>query len=96
MKRAFVKTLCQFAVIFVIMFVMMFAAILAFAEPAPVEYERYVVQSGDTLWEIAHSSDGYNSVNIQVIIDDLCKKSELEGNYIYPGQVVYIPMYYVD
>lgn len=60
--------------------------------PDPVSYERYVVQKGDTLWDIAHQSDMWNKMDASIIIDDMQERSECTAT-IYPGQVVYIPMY---
>ena len=64
----------------------------SFSMPEPVSYESYVVKSGDTLWEIAQQSDGWNKYDGHDIIDDICERSNCTAT-IYPGQVVYIPMY---
>lgn len=60
--------------------------------PEPVSYEQYVVQKGDTLWDIARQSDMWNKMDTFIIIDDMQERSECTAT-IYPGQVVYIPMY---
>ena len=60
--------------------------------PEPVRYERYVVESGDTLWIIAQESDMWNKMDGQQIIIDMKEESNCTA-MIYPGQVVYIPMY---
>lgn len=64
----------------------------AMQTPEPVSYERYVVEKGDTLWGIAHQSDMWNKMDASIIIDDMQERSECTAT-IYPGQVVYIPMY---
>lgn len=64
----------------------------AFAMPEPAYYESYVVKSGDSLWVIAQQSDGWNKYDGQMIIDDICERSNCSA-LIHPGQVVYIPMY---
>ena len=64
----------------------------AMQTPEPVSYERYVVEKGDTLWGIAHQSDMWNKIDASYIIDDMQEKSNCTAT-IYPGQVVYIPMY---
>lgn len=64
----------------------------ALQTPEPVSYERYVVEKGDTLWGIAHQSDMWNKMDASIIIDDMQEKSDCTAT-IYPGQVVYIPMY---
>lgn len=64
----------------------------AMQTPEPVSYERYVVEKGDTLWGIARRSDMWNKMDAFIIIDDMQERSECTAT-IYPGQVVYIPMY---
>lgn len=84
--------------VFVVLFILaliigMFALIAnAFNVPEPVSYERYVVQKGDTLWSIARKSDLWNKVDASYIIDDIQERSNCTAT-IYPGQVIYIPMY---
>lgn len=71
----------------------MFALIAnAMKVPEPAYYERYVVQRGDTLWGIARNSDLWNKVDASYIINDMQERSNCTST-IYPGQVVYIPMY---
>lgn len=60
--------------------------------PDPVYYEYYIVQKGDTLWSIAQLSDMYNKVEISHIISDIQESSNCTTT-IYPGQILYIPMY---
>lgn len=61
-------------------------------EPTPVDYIEYIVEPGDTLWEIARASDMWNKMDASIIIDDMCERSDCTAT-IYPGQIVYIPMY---
>lgn len=61
-------------------------------DPEPVDYVEYVVEPGDTLWGIARNSDKWNKMDASIIIDDMCEASNCTAT-IYPGQVVYIPMY---
>lgn len=81
-------------VLFVLVLIIgMFAVIVnAMKVPEPAYYERYVVQRGDTLWSIARNSDLWNKVDASYIIDDMQERSNCTAT-IYPGQVVYIPMY---
>lgn len=60
--------------------------------PDPVSYETYVVKQGDTLWSIAQQSDMWNKMDARNIIDDMEERSNCNA-LIYPGQIVYIPMY---
>lgn len=64
----------------------------ALQTPDPVSYELYVVEKGDTLWGIAHQSDMWNKMDASIIIEDMKEKSDCTAT-IYPGQIVYIPMY---
>lgn len=63
-----------------------------FTESEPIEYVQYTVQQGDTLWGIASKSDMWNKIDASVIIDDMKDQSECTST-IYPGQIVYIPIY---
>lgn len=63
-----------------------------FNHPEPISYETYIVEPYDTLWDIARYSDGWNIYKTRRIIDDIQKKSNV-GDIIYPGQLLYIPMY---
>lgn len=60
--------------------------------PEPVSYVEYVVQEGDTLWDIAHTSNGYNKVDVREIIQDIIEKSNC-SEVVYPGEVIYVPVY---
>ena len=64
----------------------------AYSQPEIIDYEEYVVERGDTLWVIAAQSNGYDFMDTRKIIDDIEKESGCTA-YIYPGQVVYIPIY---
>ena len=64
----------------------------SFSMPEPAYYESYVVKAGDSLWVIAQQSDGWNKYDGQMIIEDIRERSNCTAT-IYPGQVVYVPMY---
>lgn len=50
----------------------------------------YVVQPGDTLWQIAREYQPPRT-DIRVFIDRIIKVNKLPGPTIYPGQALYIP-----
>lgn len=86
------KSILTISVI-VIIFVLFIGLVVSMPDmPEPTGYESYVVQPGDTLWGIAHQSDGWNKYDGHEIIDDICERSDCTAT-IYPGQVIYIPMY---
>lgn len=90
-SKAFHAIVC--AVIFVAIVVFTVCVIsTTWGEPEPVEYMEYVVEPGDTLWGIARQSDMWNKIDASIIIDDMCEISNCTAA-IYPGQIVYIPMY---
>lgn len=61
----------------------------------PVDFEEYIVEEGDTLWDIAKLSNGWNQMDASYIIDAIKEESDCTST-IYPGQVVYIPVYDVN
>lgn len=61
-------------------------------DPTPIDYDIYIVESGDTLWNIATMSNGFNKYDIRFIIDDIQDASNCTA-MIYPGQTLYIPIY---
>ena len=64
----------------------------AMMTPEPVSYEFYIVESGDTLWSIAHQSDMWNKIDASIIIDDMKERSNCTSP-ICPAHVVYTPLY---
>ena len=71
---------------------MIFGVYLNSRIPHPVDVERYVVESGDTVWGIATLSDGWNNIDPRFIVDDIMRLSDCSATF-HPGQVVFIPMY---
>ena len=66
-----------------------------FEQPKIVAYEKYVVHSGDTLWDIAKESNGWTKMDTYDIIYAIEEASNCTA-HIYPGQIVYIPIYDID
>ena len=69
-----------------------FVGISSWGKPDPVSYDVYVVSHGDTLWEIAMESNGWNRIDNSYIIEDIKAESDC-SSLIYPGQILYIPVY---
>ena len=79
----------------VIVIVLLTATIIgisSWGKPQPVAYDSYVVSYGDTLWEIAMESNGWNKIDNTYIVEDIIAESEC-STLIHPGQVVYVPVY---
>ena len=85
-------TICLVAVMVVGLFAV---CVNAMKKPDIVGYDTYVVHSGDTLWDIAKESNGWNKMDAYDIIDAIEEASNCTA-LIYPGQVVYIPIYDID
>lgn len=61
----------------------------------PISYNEYVVRYGDTLWDIAKTSNGYGIIDTRKIVFDMCEESNF-GEVLNTGDVVYIPLYNID
>jgi LysM repeat protein len=57
---------------------------------APVPTAEYVVESGDTIWDIARSNMTASS-DIRTAVTDIQSLNGLDGGDIYPGQVILVP-----
>ena len=86
------KNIIMIALVAVMVFGVFALAVNALKTPQPVAYETYIVRSGDTLWQIAKQSDGWNNMDVREIIYDMQEASHCSAT-IQPGQVIYIPMY---
>lgn len=60
------------------------------AEAPPAAATEYVVEAGDTLWEIATAHAGPD-VDVRNLIADIKDVSGFESSAIFPGQVLFIP-----
>lgn len=56
------------------------------------EYIQVVVEPGDTLWKLADLHNEEYQVGIQEMMDVLQEENQLDGSFLYPGQVIKIPL----
>ncbi len=57
-----------------------------------VNYIDIQVQSGDTLWSIAREYMP-SDMDIRDAVYELCSVNDIQGKYIYDGQILHIPIY---
>lgn len=55
-------------------------------------YSEIIVQSGDTLWNLAEEF-GPDNKDIREVVFEICKINEISADSIYPGQTILIPTY---
>ena len=55
-------------------------------------YAEIVVQSGDTLWDLAQEF-GPADKDVREVVYDICRYNEISADSIYPGQTIMIPQY---
>lgn len=55
-------------------------------------YSEILVQSGDTLWNLAQEF-GPDDKDTRFIIHEICRINDLQADSIYPGQKILIPAY---
>lgn len=60
-----------------------------------VGYNTYVVSNGDTLWDIAEMSNGYDDMDVRKIVFDIRQASNINAD-IQCGDVIQIPIYEED
>ena len=80
--------------VFTIILVTAIAVLLVGSLKAPKraeKYEQYVVQSGDTLWDIAVENTPENR-DCRDTISEIKEVNGI-GNEIYAGQVIVVPVY---
>lgn len=58
------------------------------------QYKEVVVESGDTLWQIAseHQADDPDRQDIRKRIHQICRINGISADTLYPGQVLMIPV----
>jgi LysM repeat protein len=71
-----------------IVFLLIGGAAEAGGPPPPTV--QYVVEPGDTLWEIASGHTGAGE-DVRAVIAQIIELSSAEGSTIHPGQVLQIP-----
>ena len=55
-------------------------------------YSEIIVQSGDTLWNLAQEF-GPDHKDLREVIFEICKLNDISADGIYPGQAILIPAY---
>ncbi len=98
LKRRFATLFILIALAFILVFV--FGSTKASADSHQRLNERkfftsYVVESGDTLWEIARQYITPEYSSMDKYIYEICETNQMDSDVIYPGQLILIP-YYAD
>ncbi len=55
-------------------------------------YTQVLIQSGDTLWDLA-SQFGPTDQDTRAVIYEICQINDISADQIYPGQTILIPRY---
>jgi nucleoid-associated protein YgaU len=55
-------------------------------------YSEIIVQSGDTLWNLAEEF-GPDNKDIREVIFEICELNDISADSIQPGQTILIPVY---
>lgn len=102
MNGALKKKLLTIVVILVIAFlaVFLFGSLQVTADSSTRTNERkyytsYVVEKGDTLWDIASEYKTSEYTSNQEYIEEVITSNQLDSTEIYPGQLIILP-YYAD
>lgn len=55
-------------------------------------YSEIIVQSGDTLWNLAEQF-GPDGKDLREVVYEICRINDISADSIYPGQAILIPVY---
>lgn len=55
-------------------------------------YSEIIIQSGDTLWNLAEEF-GPDDKDVRQVVYEICKINDISADSIYPGQTILIPVY---
>ena len=83
------------AVVVLLTIALLFVVANATDKPDVVCYDTYVVSNGDTLWDIADTSNGYDYVDTREIVYTIRTASGLDTADVYVGDIVLVPVYNV-
>lgn len=81
------------SVVVLVTIALLFVVANATDKPNVVGYNTYVVSNGDTLWDIAKTSNGYDYVDTREIVYTIRTASGLDTADIHCGDVVQVPVY---
>ena len=87
-----IKFIVEAALLLSITIIIVVSLINLFKVPSPIYFKKYVVEKGDTLWSIASLSNGYDKMDTREIVEAIEQKNNTSAT-IFPGQIIYIPMY---
>lgn len=97
-KRLKIANKLRFTVFMIIVSLIIISTIatvigLNTAESAAVpKYIEVCVQDGDTLWDLAQKH-GPDHMDTRKTVYEISLLNQLEGQYIYPGQMLKFPVY---
>lgn len=84
----------QLSVRLLVLLLGLFLVFLLIGRPAeaesPLNSTEYVVDVGDTLWEIARTNMS-PTADVRSVVIDIQDLNGIEGGAIYPGQVILVP-----
>ena len=76
----------------VAVFILASIAVLSYKPPTTTTYVEHVVRSGETIWSIAGIYADKQILYIDEFIWTINKANPNKGKYIYPGQIIKIPL----
>lgn len=84
----------QLSVRLLVLLLGLFLVFLFIGRPAdadsPVTTKAYVVDAGDTLWDIARSNMS-STADVRTVVLNIQDLNGIEDGTIYPGQVILVP-----
>lgn len=88
-KRRFKAFLVTLTVLLILLTSMITYTVKAYSY-SEIKYIELQINSGDTIWDIAREYRQTNSIRKDVY--EIMKFNDLQDGYIYPGQIIKVPM----
>lgn len=80
------------SLLIIAVFILASIAVLGYKPPTTTTYVEHVVRSGETIWSIAGIYADKQILYFNEFVWTINQANPKQGKYIYPGQIIKIPL----